>query len=307
MVTASVIIPVYNGSLYILEAVKSVLSQTYTDYEIIVVDDGSTDDTRLLLEKFGDKLRYIYQQNQGPSAARNNGIKASKGRYIAFLDADDIWLETKLERQIVLLEENETLGITSCGTVLVDANSNEFPRAKGDLAFDKDCVRQELIIRNVIGSPSSVIVRKECFEKVGLFDESLRGGEDKDMWFRTVEHFAVSILEECLVKYRVHNSNAHKNIEMMRNNQRAILRKHRCQINWKQRLKANSYIHLDAAHEYSSILQKINALQDAFYAILWYPLKTYRGDDKYQVLLKALFPSALIGMFRTFRNKVKSA
>jgi glycosyltransferase involved in cell wall biosynthesis len=109
----SVVIPAYNCAAYVGQAVDSVLRQTYTDWEIIVVDDGSRDDTKLILEQYGDRIRYIYQQNQGVSIARNRGIELARGEFIAFLDADDYFLPDKIAAQIAVFAAQPNLGITS--------------------------------------------------------------------------------------------------------------------------------------------------------------------------------------------------
>ena len=120
----SVIIPAYNSADFIDEALKSVFDQTYKDLEIIVVDDGSTDDTRAVLEKYGDRVNYHYQDNNGPASARNRGIKLARGKYIAFLDADDLWLPTKLEKQVALFKNRENLGFVTTGVCSFDENGD---------------------------------------------------------------------------------------------------------------------------------------------------------------------------------------
>ncbi|MFS8117396.1 MAG: glycosyltransferase family 2 protein, partial [Microcoleus sp.] len=115
----SVIIPAYNGDRYIVQAVESVFAQTYTNWEIIVVDDGSTDETHQVLQPYLDKIRYIYQENRGVAAARNRGIQEAKGEFIAFLDQDDFFLPDKLAAQIALFRQQPSLGIVNSGWRLV--------------------------------------------------------------------------------------------------------------------------------------------------------------------------------------------
>ena len=124
MPKVSVIIPAYNCAHYICHAVDSVLAQTFPDFELVVVDDGSTDNTRELLKQYGSQIKYIYQQNKDMTAARNTGINHSSGEYIAFLDSDDIWLANKLERQIVLLDQAPEVGLVYCWHYYIDPAGN---------------------------------------------------------------------------------------------------------------------------------------------------------------------------------------
>ena len=121
----SVIIPAYNCDRYISKAIASVFEQTYTDYELIVVDDGSTDDTAQLIRSYGDRLNYIYQTNQGVAQARNSGLAAAQGQYIAFLDQDDLFLPYKLASQVTLLEQNLSLGMANSGWQIVNERGEE--------------------------------------------------------------------------------------------------------------------------------------------------------------------------------------
>jgi len=204
----SIIIPTYQHADFVGEAIDSALAQTYTDYEIILVDDGSTDGTREIVVAYGNQIKYIYQDNRGLPAARNTGILASKGQYLSFLDADDVWLPNKLKLEVEFLDTHPSVK-------LVCSNYSYFGSRKGPkrtgfegITLTSGYGLKELFFKNPI-LPSAVLVRKSCFEKVGLFDESMVQCEDLDMWLRIAAHFEVGYIDTPLVKYRLHEKNMH--------------------------------------------------------------------------------------------------
>jgi glycosyltransferase involved in cell wall biosynthesis len=201
--SVSVIIPTYNYGSFIGEALKSVFEQTFQDFEIIVVDDGSTDKTRELVGSFGEKVRYFYQAQQGPARARNKGITESRGEFIAFLDADDVWLPTKLEKQIRLFKENPRLGMALTDNFLFDEAGiyREYVNKKGYLITGD--VVANIFINSGVVTPT-VVVRREVFDKVGLFEENLYIAEDDNMWIRIAAEYEVDIVDESLAKIRDH-------------------------------------------------------------------------------------------------------
>ena len=199
----SVIIPTYNRDNYLYSAVKSVLNQTFEDFEIIVVDDASTDNTKQIIDKFDDKrIRYIrHKENKGGSAARNTGIKLSKGKFIAFLDDDDLWMPSKLEKQLDHINKNLEIDAVYTGAWRINKSGKiircNFPSLRGNIFPD-------ILMKNCVGSCSMVLVRKECFNRIGLFDENLSAGQDWDMWIRLAKHYQFDYVNEPLVLYRVH-------------------------------------------------------------------------------------------------------
>lgn len=179
----SVIIPTYNGSLYIAEAIESVLNQTYTEYEIIVIDDGSTDNTCLVLKPYMEKIRYIYQENQGVAIARNHGIQEASGELIAFLDADDFWiLPTKLEEQVACFDKEPEVGIVQSGWRLVDRDGKNIVDKEPWQEAEKLDLRNWLLWGHVL--PSAIMIRKEWLERVNGFDPRFSHGEDMDLILR---------------------------------------------------------------------------------------------------------------------------
>ncbi len=205
----SVIIPTYNRAHLIGRAIQSVLNQTYQDFELIVVDDGSTDNTEEIVKDFQNKderIKYIYQNNQGASGARNTGIKNAKGKYIAFLDSDDEWLPEKLEKQIQLFKNSKkkNLGFVGCNVLVVDEQTNkryEYKTPKYKNVF------QRLLENNFIRSSSSVMVKKSVIDNVGLFDESLKNANDWEMWIRIAQKYDFDFVDEPLFKYYWHGGN----------------------------------------------------------------------------------------------------
>lgn len=210
----SVIIPNYNYAQYLREAIDSVLAQTYRDIEVIVVDDGSKDDSRAVLESYGDTIKAIFQQNQGVAAARNNGAAASDGEYIAFLDADDAWLPTKIERQIDRFADSETLGLVHVGVDEVDSEGQSLVHrlegAEGTVSATLLMLGRE----GVLGGGSGAMVRRAVFDEIGGLDERLSTSADWDMFYRVSERSEVGFVRELLVKYRVHGSNMHTNVDV---------------------------------------------------------------------------------------------
>lgn len=192
----SVVIPSYNRCSRLRAAVESVLAQTFADYELIVVDDGSTDDTPLLACEFGSKIKYIRQLHAGVSAARNAGMRAGDSAYVAFLDSDDIWLPTKLAEQRKYIEETNASRITQCDELWVrnGRRVNKAARHEKRAGFIfADSLRLCMI------SPSAVIMRRDMFEEYGMFDESLPACEDYDLWLRITCREAVGLLNKNLV------------------------------------------------------------------------------------------------------------
>jgi glycosyltransferase involved in cell wall biosynthesis len=218
----SVVIPAYNYGRYVGEAVDSALAQTCPAVEVIVVDDGSTDDTRDRLARYGDRIRYVYQENQGLSTARNTGIRAAAGNFIAFLDADDAFHPRKLEIQMGLFASNPALGLVGTATF------SDEPRTWPDLgqapARQTPVALEEIIIHTRF-APSSAVVRKDCFDQVGLFDAALRSVEDRDMWIRIAARFPVAMVRLPLTWYRVTPGSMSRNPERMEHFERLVLRR----------------------------------------------------------------------------------
>jgi glycosyltransferase involved in cell wall biosynthesis len=211
----SVIIPNFNYAGYLREAIDSALEQTYPNTEVVVVDDGSTDDSKAVLASYGDRIKRIEQTNQGVSAARNNGVLASSGEYIAFLDADDIWLPQKIQRQVDTFVRQRDLGLVHVGVVDIDAEGAEDETHLDGL--DGRVAKDMLLLSGpvILGGGSGVMTRREVFQQVGGFDTKLATSADWDLYFRICRLYDVAFVGEVLLKYRYHGSNMHSNIRRM--------------------------------------------------------------------------------------------
>ena len=210
-----VVIPVFNGERYIEEAITSVLSQSSLPKKLIVVYDGSTDNTRDIVEKLfqfyeGLVETVLYSQpNSGLSSARNSGIRLSQAPYIAFLDADDLWSPEKLKEQKKVFVDSEisNLGLVYCAYHHIDQNGdvfNELPIVPIHKDIRGDVFEKIQQFNLVVSSGSGVLIKRTCFEKVGCFDENLKAFEDWDMWLRISESFGFDYTETSLVKIRRH-------------------------------------------------------------------------------------------------------
>ncbi|MFQ5661243.1 MAG: glycosyltransferase family 2 protein [Gammaproteobacteria bacterium] len=199
----SVVIPVYNRATYIQRALKSVLSQTLSVDEIIVVNDGSTDNTAAILAAGHADIRLITQQNQGVSTARNTGIRAAKNEWIAFLDSDDEWLPEKIQKQTEALAENPEYFIAHTNEIWMQ-NGSPLKQMKKHRKYGGYIFQHCLPL--CIISPSSVIIHRSIFERLGLFDETLPVCEDYDMWLRICARYPVLFHdEELIIKHGGHD------------------------------------------------------------------------------------------------------
>ena len=203
MSTVTVIIPTHNDGAYIEGALESVFSQTFQDFEIIVVNDGSTDDTEQRLAKLGDRIVYHYKKCSGPSACRNWAIRHASSPLIAFLDADDLWLPTKLEKQVRFALENPTFGIITTDVEGFNEYGVTSTSLKSRYPISNGFVVEKLLFHNWV-TTSAVMVRRECFGPSGWFDEEPGiFGEDWMMWVQIAAKYPVQFLDEVLTRRRV--------------------------------------------------------------------------------------------------------
>jgi glycosyltransferase involved in cell wall biosynthesis len=221
----SVILPTYNCANFLPHSIQSILSQTYDSYEIIVVDDGSTDNTKEVLNPFMQRISYIkLEQNKGLPAARNIGIKSALGKYIAFIDADDIWLPEKLQTDIKYFETHSEISMVYSKHINIEENGRHLDgdtrkRLPSGNIFIQLFSEQNFIIT------SSVVVKKDVFETTGLFDEQLFNCQDWDMWLRITFYFKVAGINKTLVKYRHNPHSLSKNRNNVLKYQKAVIDK----------------------------------------------------------------------------------
>jgi len=209
MPTVSVVIPTYNRAGYILDAIESVLAQTYADYEIIVVDDGSTDNTRQLLQPLIDAetIRYAFQDSRGAPSARNLGIRLAQGEYVAFLDSDDLFLPEKLEKQVAFLDSYPAAALVHAGYEKV-SDSGKSLGYRDTSKISGRVYPQILLNWSVLIATPCVLVRKNVLDEVGDFDEGLRWAEDLDLWRRIAQRYEIGVIPEILCQVRAHPGSA---------------------------------------------------------------------------------------------------
>jgi glycosyltransferase involved in cell wall biosynthesis len=211
----TVAIPAYNNAAYVAQAVQSALGQTLEGLEVIVVDDGSTDATRTVLAPYiqAERVHYIYQANAGSARARNQAIRAARGEYVAFLDADDTWVAEKTQRQLQYLNDHD-FDFVYCDKLWVDENGKPIEGAYTQQLFPEGRIFRDLFTANYISTSSAVIVRRTCLQDVGGFRDvpELRNSQDYDLWLRLADRYSCGALRQPLVRYRVHGTNRTKDV-----------------------------------------------------------------------------------------------
>lgn len=268
----SVVIPTYNYGHLVGEAVESALAQTYPSVEVIVIDDGSLDDTRERLTRYGNRIRYCYQPNAGLSAARNAGIQFARGDFIAFLDSDDAFHPTKLEVQMRWMQGDPSIAL--CATDCIGGDTPKWPTIDPGEIHARDVTLMELVLRSRFGS-CGVLVRKQCFERVGNFDTSLRSAEDRDMWIRIASEFRVVKLSAPLWWYRPTPGSMSRNAAKMELFERMVLERALAaptlQSRWWFRQKVLGLASLAAARRYQGCKSFGAALQRLTHSIVSWP------------------------------------
>lgn len=221
----SVVIPNYNHTRFISEAIHSVLAQTYRSFEIIVVDDGSTDNCREVVACFGNQVCYIWQENQGLAGARNTGIRAARGELIGLLDADDQWIPGYLETMVSLATQHPKAAVYYCCAQGMDVDGHDLPQIFGGPVLSPEMMYPTLLRANYL-IPSTILIRRSVIMAAGLFDQKLRSCEDWDLWLRILPGKVIVGTSERLVRYRLHGSSLSTNPTGMQQATRAVIEKH---------------------------------------------------------------------------------
>lgn len=280
----SIIIPTYNTAKYVTEAIDSALAQTYKDYEIIVIDDGSTDNTEEVLQPYMDRIRYIKKENGGPASARNLGIKEAQGEFLAFLDADDLWLADKLEWQMKFMTDDVGMIGYSVGCEETD-----------DINYVKF---EDLIVQNKFCN-TSVLIRKSCLDEIGNFDEgeNFKAVEDWDMWLRLAKRFTVVHLNRKIVDIRVTEGSISAptvaNAAKMLKNEQAVLEKNCADIETKKKKQALSYRYFCAAWAFNVAGDLNNAVKTIWQGFWLYPSDYF--NKKQGALMIKIFLKKILG------------
>jgi glycosyltransferase involved in cell wall biosynthesis len=225
MPKVSIIIPAYNAMIYLPKTLESVLRQTFTDFEVLIVNDGSSDQIVQWAAQLTDpRVKLISQENQGASVARNTGLANAQGDYVAFLDADDLWAATKLEKQTHYLDSHPDVGLVYTWTALIDEQDQ--PTGIVWASQVEGRVWEHLVvIDGMLANGSVAMVRRCCFEQVGIFDPDLECYEDKDMWVRIATQYPFGVIQEVLNFYRQRPHSQSKNRQKMLQDYRKYLEK----------------------------------------------------------------------------------
>ena len=225
MPLVSVIIPTYKHRDYVLQTLDSVFAQTFTDYEVIVINDGSPDDTAEVLRPLAEagRIHYIEQVNAGQAAARNRGLAEAQGKYIAFLDDDDLWPKDKLQNQWQLLENNPE-AVMVYGSTRVFSSQSEY--VYPDTLPPSGQALQSFLARNWIGSPGQTLIRANTLKDIGGFDPNIWGCDDWELYIRLAQQGLILFDEKIVLHYRLHINNASKNVWKMYANACKVSRKH---------------------------------------------------------------------------------
>jgi glycosyltransferase involved in cell wall biosynthesis len=283
----SVIIPSYNHAHLVGEAIKSVLEQDYQHYEIILVDDGSTDNTCEVVAQFGFKVRYIYQPNQGLSAARNSGLYAARGELVGFLDADDLYEPNFISTLISILEANPQADAVHCACRFVDRFNNPLPQIAGKVVTAEHLF--STMLKGNFLTPVCMFAYKYCYEETGGFDRAFQGVADWDMWLRISKSFTVIATEQVLARYRVTPYSMSTDIESMLEDRLNVLAKHvgtkpsaRSSLS-NEELESYSRVYLRAAVEYLQTGDQGQAYKCFYQALHLYPPLVEQLDIFYEL------------------------
>jgi glycosyltransferase involved in cell wall biosynthesis len=272
--SVSVIIPAYNAARFLPEALESVFSQTWPELEVIVVDDGSTDDTREMLKPYGERIQYLHKENGGPASARNLGLRHARGRFVAFLDADDLWLPRKTELQMAQMTDSR-VGLTG-------SSGNEDGGRSGAA---QEMHYERMLMRNPF-SASSVLCRRASIDDVGFFEESrlFQGVEDWDMWLRMVQRWKATHIPQKIVTIReiegsvssLVNSDLMLKAELAVLARQEALRQDSARPGYWLLRRARSYRYVSAAGAESIKMRQGRALRYLLTGCLLYPPQAWR-------------------------------
>lgn len=308
MPKVTVVIPAYNAMTYLPETLDSVLKQTCTDFEVLIINDGSKDNIIQWVSEITDpRVRLISQENQGLPGARNTGIAHAQGKYIAFLDADDLWEPSKLEKQLECFQQHPEAGVVYTWTLLVDEYGKPTGRIFASQAEGN--VWRQLLETDVISNGSCATVRKECFDTVGVFDRSLTSAEDLDMWLRIAVQYQFAVVKEPLTFYRQYATSMSKNRQRMFQNLQTVIEKaFKAAPSEKLYLRNRAYASITLNQAWWSVDEGdyITAKAWQKQAYLYYPRVRY--SEKYLRLSIAIVLIQLFGSYgyEGFRNWTRS-
>jgi glycosyltransferase involved in cell wall biosynthesis len=313
----SIIIPTYNGSRYLALTIESVLNQTFGDFEIIVVDDGSEENIEEVLKPFANRISFIRIQNSGPAAARNVGIRASRGEFIALLDHDDIWGPENLETKLDFLNKNPDYAMAYSYPELIDSEGNALQQIYPS-EFPSGPVFEDFLYRNRITSFSCTLIRKSIFLgsnlSVGLLDErkDILCCDDYDMWLRIADVNVIGFSPDKQVYYRIHNANLTSNLDKALDAHMTVFRR---------ALKERTVISLIPGRRLAQIVKEHIYMKFQTYAVNYYYLMRYKKARKlfgicickkpfvltnWRYFLICLLPASLIDRLRLAKKHISA-
>jgi glycosyltransferase involved in cell wall biosynthesis len=276
----SVVIPTYNSAAMVTQAIDSVLKQTVAPAEVVVVDDGSRDDTRARVAAYGGPVCYVHQENQGVASARNMGIRHSRQEFVAFLDADDVWHPRKIDLHLAALERRPEIGMM--GTRVFGWPADTIPEVVETADGEIEVVPWERLALKNHFVTSTIIVRRSVLERAGEFDRELHGPEDYDLWLRLAELAPVSNLHVPLAGYRRFGNGLSKHATNMETGLRRILRKMDERDawggRWLLRRRAHSFSDYVCAYMYRDAGSEGVALRRLVRSLVRYPLPYPRSE-----------------------------
>ena len=277
MATVDIIIPAFNAARFLPFALESVVSQTFDDWRILLVDDGSTDNTAEavapFLDRLGSKIRYIKQENRGLPAARNTAIRASTAEFLALLDADDVWLPCRLSESLKILVERPQVGLVYGLITGIDQENRPGITWLGNLSDADGHIAPQIYMRKVELPCPTITFRRKCVDEVGFFDETMRATEDRDLWLRIALRYEVGFVPKVLAYYRLSPNSMSTDPQRMLQAQLKFIRKHYgsegCGLRPRQIALARSYKQRAEALKVQS--QPWAALMSALQAVALYP------------------------------------
>jgi glycosyltransferase involved in cell wall biosynthesis len=278
MATVDVIIPSFNSARYLPAAIESVISQTFDDWQILLVDDGSTDTTAEVvapfLDRLGSKIKYIKQDNRGVSAARNTAILASTAEFLALLDADDVWLPCRLSESLRVLLERPQAGLSYGLLTHMDSEGRLGSSWEGNRNHAEGHIAPYIYMRSVELPSPTITVRRKCISEVGVFDESLRITEDRDLWLRIAQRYEVAFVPKILALYRSSPGSLTTDPKLMLEAQLKFIRKHYGEngCGLRSRQSALALCYKQQADNLRGQGRAFDALQSSLKAVTLYPL-----------------------------------
>ncbi len=300
MPTFDIIIPAYNAARFLPAALDSVIAQTFPDWRILLVDDGSTDHTPEVLapyrEKLGDRLRYIRQPNGGLPAARNTAVRHATAEFLAILDADDEWLPQRLAKTLERFRQDPEVGLTYGFVARTDIEGKIVQVFDRPHRHAEGWVAPFLYMRQLNLPCPTVTVRRACIEEVGLFDETLRATEDRDLWLRIALKYKVGLIPEVIANYRMSPDAMTRDGNRMLKAQLQFIAKHygKPGCGWRARRVALGWVYRQRAEAFADGGSLRPALASALRAFRMYPIDLKNIRTLLSLILRS-YPSARVG------------